>query len=256
MTSELKQSELQVGLDSEALIRGPHEAAGPLTLLQVIANAATDPRVDPDKLERLLGIQERIMAHEAEVAWKRDMAGLQSDLPVILKTAKGHNFFYAPLEDIDRAVQPLLTRYGFSVSYDSEPTGKDVVWKCIVSHRDGHERIFSAPPLPADASGSKNPVQAIFSAGSYGQRYAFCAAFKIVPRGMDDSGAATSFLSEEQEMKLLDMLNEAEIRKGSDRYKKFLAYAEADAVSHIQQFKFDSCAAMLRKVISQKGGAA
>lgn len=231
------------------------ESGGELTLLDVIARAARDPNVDVAKMERLVALRQQIAKDEAEVSFKRDMAAIQSELPVILKSTKGHNFMYARLEDIDRATQPLLTRYGFSVSYDSELTDRGVVWRCTVSHREGHERTYSVPPLPADKTGSKNDVQAIFSAGSYGQRYAFCMAFKIVPRGMDDNGASTSFITDEQAMRLSDMLNDAEIRPGSARLKKFLEWAEADKVAHIQAFRYEACVQMLRQAAAKKEGA-
>lgn len=223
------------------------QEAGELTLLQVIAQAAVDPRVEPEKLERLLAIQERIMDREAALAFNRDMQAIQAELPAIMKTAKGHNATYAKLEDIDRICQPFLNKYGFSVSYTSEPTPQGSIWRCIVSHVQGHREIFSTPPLPPDKGGSKTEVQAIFSTGSYGQRYSFCAAFKIVPRGMDDDGAASGFLDDEQSMRISDMLNDAGIKPGSDRMVKFLAYAESDSVSQIQRYRYESCMAMLRK---------
>jgi hypothetical protein len=223
-----------------------------LTLIQIIANAALDPRVDPAKMKELLDIQERIERREAEVSFKRAMHEIQSELPVILKTAKGHNNNYARLEDIDRITAPFLTKHGFSVSYTSEVVASGVVWHCIVSHTAGHQERFSTPPLPADKSGSMNPIQGIFSAASYGQRYAFCAAFKIVTRGMDDDGAGTTFLTEEQVMQVSDLLNDCKIKAGTPPMAAFLKFAETDSVAHIQQFRFTTVVAALRQKLSKE----
>ena len=232
-------------MSETALVR--EDRPGELTLLQVIAQAARDPQVDVGKMERLVELRRQIAKEEAACAFARDMHAIQAEIPAIVKTAKGHNTQYAKLEDIDRICQPFLRKFGFAVSYTSDSTPQGVIWRCIVTHVQGHAEVFSTPPLPADKSGSKNEVQAIFSSGSYGQRYAFCAAFKIVPRGMDDDGQATSFLTDEQVMQVSDLLNDCKVRPGSPAMTKFLEFAEADSVKTIQQHKFSAVISALRQ---------
>jgi hypothetical protein len=54
--------------------------ASATTLLQVIQQAATNPQVDIDKMERLMAMHERMQAREAETAWNDAMAACQREL--------------------------------------------------------------------------------------------------------------------------------------------------------------------------------
>ena len=55
----------------------------PTSLMEVIARASRDPSVDVDKLERLLGMAERLEARQAKQAYSTALAEMQPKLPVI-----------------------------------------------------------------------------------------------------------------------------------------------------------------------------
>ncbi|MNE66080.1 ERF superfamily protein [compost metagenome] len=57
----------------------------------------------------------------------------------------------------------------------------------MLSHRDGHRETTSIL-LPADATGSKNAVQAVASSVSYGKRYTAGALLNFTTTGEDDDG--------------------------------------------------------------------
>ena len=57
-------------------------------VLTVISRAAVDPKVDIDKMERLLVMQESIMDRQARSSFNRDMAKLQAEMPTIAKDGK------------------------------------------------------------------------------------------------------------------------------------------------------------------------
>lgn len=61
----------------------PAPASDAVALMQVISRAASDPAVDVDKLERLLGMYERIKAQGARAAYTAALATMQPLLPVI-----------------------------------------------------------------------------------------------------------------------------------------------------------------------------
>jgi len=52
-------------------------------IIQVIERAARDPNIDIDKMERLLQMQERIVARQAKAAYADALARLQPTLPII-----------------------------------------------------------------------------------------------------------------------------------------------------------------------------
>src|SRR3546814_10492884 len=51
------------------------------SLLAVISRAASDPNVDLDKMERLLAMQERIVARQAEALFASALSEMQDELP-------------------------------------------------------------------------------------------------------------------------------------------------------------------------------
>ena len=235
-------------------------------LLEIIARAAIDPRVDADKMERLLAIQERIQAREAEIEFKAALARVQTQAPRVDKKAKivvpgkdgrsGHSTPYALYEDIDKAMRPLYQAEGFSVAFSAEPSPSGAIWTMILGHRMGHTERYSMPPLPADQTGSKNAVQAIGSSSSYAHRYLVCLVFNVVTVGVDDDAKATGYLNEQELSNVTDMLNACEITGTSKAMADFLRFAEADSVPHIQRYRYEPVMVALRsRLKKQQEGA-
>jgi hypothetical protein len=164
-------------------------------ILAVIARAASDQAVDIDKMERLLQMQERVLARGAEAEFSTALAAMQPSLPSIdekgsIKNRDGQvQSTYALWEDINDAIKPMLSEHGFALSFRvAEREGKTIVTG-VLSHRSGHRETTDIT-LPADTSGSKNAVQAIGSSISYGKRYAAGALLNFTSRGEDDDGKA------------------------------------------------------------------
>ena len=149
---------------------------------------ARDPSVDVEKLERLIAMQERIMAHQSKAAFDSAFADMQGEIPAIVERARTNNGTYAPLEDIVAGVRPVLQRHGFSLSHETQwPDAKTVRVIGILTHRDGHEKrteFLSG----ADASGNKNAIQGLGSAIAYGRRYTTKDLLCIVTKDEDDDG--------------------------------------------------------------------
>jgi hypothetical protein len=162
------------------------------SILAVISRAASDPNTDVDKLERLMGLYERITERNAKGAFTAALAEMQPQMPVIDENgAIRHDAksppksTYAKYEDINEAVQPLLAKYGFSLTFRVQRTDNLVSITGVLSHREGHSTETTID-LPADASGSKNAVQAVGSSISYGKRYAAIALLNITSRAPGD----------------------------------------------------------------------
>jgi hypothetical protein len=164
-------------------------------ILSVIARAAADPNVDIDKLERLLEMQERVIARNARAAYYDALAAMQPNLPVVGERGgikdRGGNIqsTYALWEDVNEAIRPVLAKYGFALSFKVRRTDNEIITTGVLSHREGH-REETELALPTDTSGSKNAVQAVGSSTSYGKRYTAFALLNITSTGEDDDGNA------------------------------------------------------------------
>lgn len=166
------------------------------SLMEVINRAATDPNVDVDKMERLLGMYERISERNAKVAFHTALAEMQPQLPIITERGAikhGNKVIsnYALWEDINEAIRPVLHGHGFALSFRTARDNQQVTVTAILSHREGHVEETTLT-LDADNSGSKNAVQAVGSSISYGQRYAAIALLNITTQGRDDDGEKAS----------------------------------------------------------------
>ena len=174
----------------------PVTAVGGMALM--MERLAVSPHVDVQKLERLIAMQERILAHDAKAQFDAAFAKMQAEIPEISERGeihdKGGNVVnkYARNEDIQKALRPILKKHGFALRFRTEwPDGSTVKVTGILAHRRGHaeESIFLSS---SDRTGYKNDIQALGSAVSYGHRYTTKDLLNITSRGEDDDGARTS----------------------------------------------------------------
>lgn len=163
------------------------------SLIDVIAQAARDPNVDIDKMERLIAMQERVRGREAETEYYAALAALQPNLPIIderggIKDRAGNiQSTYALWEDVNEAIRPVLAEHGFSLTFRVARADGEIIVTGVLAHRGGH-REDTTITLPTDTSGSKNAVQAVGSSTSYGKRYTAFALLNITSTGEDDDG--------------------------------------------------------------------
>lgn len=167
------------------IVTAPEDAPSAALMFERLAR---DPHVDVDKLERLIAMQERIMRHNAEAAFNLSFAAMLPSMPTIVERSKTDKTTYAALEDIIEPLRPILSQHGFSLSFRTEwPSEKLVKVVGILTHREGHARTSEFLSAP-DKTGSKNDIQALASAVSYGKRYTTNDLLCIVTRGADDDG--------------------------------------------------------------------
>ena len=169
-------------------------AADVSALLRIIERAAADPSTDLERLDRLATLYERMVSREAETKFNGALARLQPKLPMLEERGQiagpdgSVRATYATWEDTVEVIRPILARHGFSLSFKPgrSPKGVPTVTG-VLRHEAGHKEAAEIE-LPADASGDKNPVQAVGSTMSYGQRYVAKMLLNLVSRGEDDDG--------------------------------------------------------------------
>ena len=171
--------------------------AGAATILEVISRASADPATDVDKLERLLTMYERITARESAQAFSTAMNLAQEEMGQVSRDASNPQTRskYASFEALDRAMRPIYTKHGFSVSYDTGDAPHELMVRVIakITHKDGHMEVRQLD-MPADGKGAKGndvmtKTHATMSAVSYGRRGLLKMIFNIA-EGDDDGNAA------------------------------------------------------------------
>jgi len=172
-------------------------------LMTAIAQAARDPNVDVDKMERLFAMHEKMQARQADQAFSEAMKAAQAEMPTVGKDRHNSqtNSDYATLDAINHAITPIYTRHGFSLTFDTEdsPLEGHVRVVCRVLHRDGHSKAYSYD-TPMDLTGiggkvNKTPTHARGSAITYGRRYLVLMIFNLTTgaESDDDGNGAGGF---------------------------------------------------------------
>lgn len=177
----------------------PEPVGEAASLMAIIDRAARDPNTDVDKLERLLGVFERITDRQAQTAYHEAMTEAQAEMRPIAADANNPQTKskYASFYALDKALRPIYTKHGFALSYDTgdgAPTDHVRV-VCRVS-RGGHTEIFHID-MPADGKGAKGgdvmtKTHATGAATTYGQRYLLRMIFNIAIFDSDDDGNGAS----------------------------------------------------------------
>jgi len=221
------------------------EAAAPSAIISMIERAAMNPDVDINKMERLLEMQERIMAAQAKAEYSASKTTALAEMPSIPKNGRGHNDMpYSKLKDIISTTRPVLAQHGLSLGWDTKVEGDKIVVTAKLTHENGHEETTSLP-LPFDNSGSKNAVQAIGSSQTYGQRYTAQAILGLsLGDDVDDDGkgGGTKSVSPEQFIILRDLIEAS----GSQEAAMLRAFG-ATSLEQFPLAKFDNAVIALKR---------
>ena len=182
-----------------SLVEAP--PAGPTALdakpLDLVA-IARDPNVSVEKLERLMAMQERILARTAEEHFNAAMTDAQMEMRAVAADAYNPQTRskYASYAALDAQLRPIYTTHGFGVSYDTaDPPATDIVRVvAYVTHRAGHARMYRAD-MPADGKGAKGGdamtrTHATGAAMSYGMRYLLKMIWNVAVGEDDTDGNA------------------------------------------------------------------
>lgn len=219
-------------------------------ILSVIARAAADPNVDIDKLERLLEMQERVIARNSRSAYYDALAELQPKLPVVterggIKDRNGHvQSTYALWEDVNEAIRPILAEHGFSLTFKVTRAADQITTTGILAHRNGHSEQTELS-LPTDTSGSKNAVQAVGSSTSYGKRYTAFALLNITSTGEDDDGQKGG-APEPIDNDRVGLLHDLADAVGADKIK-LCKYYRVQSLKDLPASKYDDAFARLKE---------
>lgn len=216
---DLNQCVADVATRTETL---PATTEGPGALLSAIVGLAKDPEFDVNKLQALMGMQERLEDRQAERAFVRALHDAQAEIPAIAKNGtvalgKG-SYAFATWEDMDKVLRPIMDKHGFTLSFDMAMRpgeGGGAIITGTLMHADGHSKS-AAIPLALDGGPGRNALQAMGSTMSYGRRYVTEMLFNLVRKGADDDGVrgGKKFITEEQAGELRELAKQAGRQEG------------------------------------------
>jgi len=206
-------------------------------------NRAVESGAGLDMVEKLMSLQERWETGQARKAFDRAIAAAKAKITPIQRNATGHNSKkYADFAAIAKVVDPILSEHGLSYRFRTAQ-GERISVTCVLSHQDGHseETTLSGP---ADASGSKNAIQAIGSTLTYLQRYSLVQMLGLAASNDDDGKAAADggVISEDQAAELIALADEVNADK-----RAFCEYFKIDGIAMMPAKDFERAKIALNK---------
>lgn len=247
---------LTVGEQRIASLPAKHpepQQTGAAALLTTIANAARDPTVDMDKLERLFAMRKELETEAARRAYNTAMSACQAEMPAVAKNAENTQTRsqYATLDAVAEAITPIYTKHGFNLSFDEDKSPNDGMMriKCIVGHTEGYEREHHVD-IPIDRAGikgneNKTATHAFGSTMSYGRRYLTLAIFNIATKRAtpdNDGNRDDPRITPEQVAELDTLIKELDVNK-----PVLLQYAKVASLDEIYADAFETVKAVILK---------
>ena len=231
------------------------------TLVGLMAKMATDANCDVEKFERLvrLNIEVDKLRRDEELGqlFNEAMNRAQSKMRAVVKDKDNDQTRskYASYAALDRAVRPIYTGEGFSLSFNEGDTPKQEYVRvlCDVAH-GGYTRHYHVD-MPADGKGAKGGdvmtrTHATGSAFTYGQRNLLKLIFNLATVDADDDGNAAGAgekISADEAAAIRDMLKAAKMPEA-----RFLKWAKAKKIEDIGVEYYESCVEAIRTVAMQK----
>ncbi len=219
-------------------------------LMQQVVSAGITPdtvAVMKDLIAMKIQLEDRDAAKQfasAFVELQKEIPRIQA-IKEVLNRDGSHRYNFAPYEEIMQQVQPLLTKFGFSVSFTTKREEGRITAICTLMHAGGHSkdnefavRIGGGPP-------GANETQADGAAKSFAKRGALSDALNIVvdkdTDGSDARGLGAKITPEQAE----DFRNRLHALGKKDA--GFLDYADADSFENITESAFNRCDKWLTK---------
>lgn len=234
----------------------PAPADSTAAILSVIERAAANPDVDIDKMERLLAMQERVLDRQAEREYNEAMRLVQQECePIVRKSLNKHTKSkYAALEEIAKNALPIITKHGFSLSFETDDCPRDDHYRFVVEvMHDGGMTKRKRADIPIDDAGpegkkNKSRTHAFGSTMSYGQRYMTVLAFNLAFTDDDGNAAgAGDTITEEQVHELRRLMEMTKTEPG-----KFLEFMKADRLEDLPISQYGKADALLNAKLAKQ----
>ncbi len=192
-------------------------------LLAMIERASRDPTIDLDRMERLIKMRERDQDVAAEGAFNDALAAVQQELTPVARDSNNPQTHskYASYFAVDKVVRPVRSKYGFSLTFDTEdgaPEGYIRVVAYLAKGRHSRKYRYDSPTVTTGIKGNEmmTLTHARASALTYAKRYLVGLIFDL-STGEDKDGnqiggktVNTDAATDEQVMEIYKMLGKSE----------------------------------------------
>ncbi len=230
-------------------------------MIQVIERAASNPEFDADKMDRLLAAQERILDRNATADFYAAMNRVQAKLPTVAKDAANSQTHskYALHESIARAIKPIYTAEGFSVSFGEKKAEREnyIHIAGVLRHMAGHSESYSLE-LPLDDRGIQGKVNktALHASGStftYGRRYLTCLMFDVATGDDVDGNQPIEPITAVQVKEINAIIKELKLTP--TRRKRFLQWGGVSRLSDLPATKYSDAIRFLEHIRTEAANA-
>lgn len=181
-------------------------------MLAMIAQAASDPSVDADKMVTLAKLATDLQDRERQAEFSRAKVAAISEMPRVFKAGRSDKHRYAKFEDMHQRVMPILQRHSLTVNFAIGQAGNLITVEAILEHANGIQLRGGPMSMPSDTGPGRNAVQAVASTISYGKRATMKAILNIIESDTpdDDDGNAGGGTGDKLDPRETALLAEAE----------------------------------------------
>ena len=206
-------------------------------------------------VKELLAMQERIEDRNAKKEYAAALVDLQSETGKIPATKgvpdndRKIRYHFAPYEDLMDRVQPLLTKYGFAMSFNTREGDGKVTAICTLTHRGGHSEAneFTVRTSPPPKT---SPAQQDGATFTYAKRFALIQRLNLVTTGVDND-ADGRIPTGENGGETVSFKQAAELREWAENLDadipSMLKWAGADSFENIPASRYEAIVAVLKK---------
>lgn len=209
---------------------------------------AVEKNLDVASIGELVRMEREIRADRARIAFSQAFADFKRRCPMIHRSAQGvggggARYNYARLEDIQQAIDPILSACGLSYSFNPTTSADSAVTMMILRHSEGHSESFGPFSIPTATRAGMSDQQKVGSAESYARRYALVAALSLRVGDQDDDASGTiqgEFVTSAQANTLGVLCREV-----NADIERFLKWAGADTFDTISASKYEQARQLL-----------
>lgn len=233
--------------------------------LEIFERLASAPNADIEKLHRLLDLHERWAQDQARMAAFAAKNRCESEMSEVVKDAvnphTGSRF--AMIESIHRAIKPIYTREGFSITFDEGEARRPEDMRIVaeLQHVSGWSKLYHLD-LPYDGKGSQggssamNPLQGRGSTVTYGRRYLETMIFNVTIAGEDvDGNSPLDNVTAEQISEIVRLFKKVKLVVPLD-WGKFLKWLEVKSLDELSQEGYKTAMADLNARFAAAGATA
>ena len=226
-------------------VETPVQPLATMTPMEMIS-AAVSQGQGIELVSRLMDLQDRVEAKEAQKAFTQAMSRVQSKMRQVNTDASNPQTHskYATYAAIDAALRPIYSEEGFSLSFDSGETATPETIRvlCHVAHSGGHTKTYHID-MPSDGKGAKGndvmtKTHASGAAMSYGMRYLLKMIFNVAVGEYDNDGNGAGATDERMPEEVFQE-HKANIMNASNHKSLHMAFTVAYVAAQATKNKED-----------------